>query len=104
MAREWVKVADCSEIDRDGVLGVDTPDGEICLYRLHDGYYATDNKCTHGAARLSDGLIVQGGLIECPLHEGRFDIRTGAAVGPPCSKPLCRYEVRIENGQLYLRR
>lgn len=105
MTHDWLPVAHCSQVDQHEVLGVDLPDGtEICLYRLEDGYYATENKCTHGEARLSDGMIVESGLIECPLHEGTFDIRTGAAVGAPCSKPLCRYEVRVENEQLYLRR
>ena len=44
--------------------------------------YATDGICTHGNAHLADGLV-KGTLIECPKHNGRFDIRDGSPQRPP---------------------
>jgi len=53
---------------------------------------------------LSDGLVLEGGLIECPLHEGTFEIRTGRAVGAPCTVALRTYDIKVEDGSIYLRR
>ena len=49
----------------------------ILVYRLEDGYYATQAKCPHILAPLAKGKIVDGHLIQCPFHRARFDIRTG---------------------------
>ena len=58
--------------------------------------FATDNLCTHGAARMSDGFL-EGREIECPLHQGRFDVCTGKAMCAPLTQDLRVYPVRIEN-------
>ncbi len=49
--------------------------------------------CTHAYARLSDGWLDRS-EIECPLHAGRFDVKTGAATAPPCVDPIKTYEIR----------
>lgn len=43
--------------------------------------------CTHGDARLAEG-VVHGNILECPRHNGRFDLRTGAAVRRPAVTAL----------------
>ena len=53
-------------------------DKKILLYRLEDGFYATQHNCTHVFAPLSRGKLVEGCQIQCPFHRARFDIRTGA--------------------------
>jgi len=52
-------------------------DKKILLYRLADGFYATQHNCTHIFAPLARGKIVDGCQIQCPFHRARFDIRTG---------------------------
>ena len=103
MSQEWLKIADCSHIGEDETLAVECEGQEVCLYNLAGQIYATDNRCTHGEADLSDGLIVDGCLIECPLHEGAFDIRTGAPVKLPCTDALRCHEVKVEAGAIFLR-
>ena len=63
--------------------------------------YATDNLCTHGNARLCDGFL-EGHEIECPLHQGKFDVRNGKPLCAPVTESLRIYPVRIEGGRLYL--
>ena len=58
---------------------------EIALYGVDGEVYATDNLCTHGNARLCDGFLM-GHEIECPLHQGRFDVRDGRALCSPLRK------------------
>jgi len=38
---------------------------------------------------------VSGHEVTCPWHGGRFDIRTGEAVGPPAPEAVARYGVRV---------
>jgi len=52
-------------------------DKKILLYRLEDGFYATQHNCTHILAPLARGKVVEGCQIQCPFHRARFDIRTG---------------------------
>ena len=98
MTHRWVKAAEprsrsgrrakvhraCDAVERVAARSRSTNcDGEI---------FATDNICTHAYAKLSDGWIERG-EIECPLHAGRFDIRTGKATAPPCADDLKTYPV-----------
>ncbi|EIF31990.1 ferredoxin subunit of nitrite reductase and ring-hydroxylating dioxygenase [Burkholderia sp. Ch1-1] len=98
MTEQWQQVASADDIAEGDTLRVEIAEQALCLYRLDGVLYATQDLCTHGKASLADGLIVEGGLIECPLHEGTFDIRTGAAVGAPCKLALSCFPVR-EEGQ-----
>ena len=50
-------------------------------------------------AQISDGFL-EGHEIECPLHQGRFDVRTGAALWEPLACDVERYDVKIENGDV----
>lgn len=102
MSKKWIPVAKCAGLDDGDTLQVELDENEICIYRLGNEFFATDNKCTHGEANLSDGLIQDDCLIECPLHEGTFDIRTGKAMSAPCTEALRCYEVKIEQEMVFL--
>lgn len=102
MVNNWTRVASCADVDEDSTLAVEVDGHPVCLYNIAGEILATDNKCTHGEADLSDGLILDSALIECPMHEGSFDIRTGKAVGAPCTHALRCHTVRVDNGVIYL--
>jgi nitrite reductase/ring-hydroxylating ferredoxin subunit len=91
---DWVTVAQRGDIADGEVLGVEVGDKSIALYSIDGEIYATDNICTHAFAMLSDGWL-DGDCIECPLHAGRFDVRTGKALGPPVDQDIATYPVRI---------
>jgi naphthalene 1,2-dioxygenase system ferredoxin subunit len=76
---------------------------EIALYRLGDEVFATDALCTHGHASLCGGFVEPDGSIECPLHQGRFDIRTGRALCEPLERDLQTFAVRLEGGRVWIR-
>jgi len=73
----------------------------IALFRLEDGYFATDDTCTHAAGSLSEGFI-EGDCVVCPVHPGEFDIRTGRAQCFPVEKDLAVYSLRIADDQIFL--
>jgi anthranilate 1,2-dioxygenase large subunit len=91
----WQRVASISEIDADGVLGVDVDGSSVALYRLGNEVFATAGICTHALAMLSDGFV-EDGKIECPLHQGQFDIRSGKALCAPVTEDLRTYAVKLE--------
>jgi len=73
------------------------------IYRTQIGQlFASDAKCTHGNAQLADGFL-QGACIECPKHNGRFDIRTGAVLRPPPRVALKTHEARERDGKVLLK-
>jgi naphthalene 1,2-dioxygenase system ferredoxin subunit len=76
------------------VIGVTINEQEIAIYRVGGEIYATDNACTHAFALLSNGFL-EGFEIECPLHFGRFDIRTGEGLCAPISSDLKTYKTRV---------
>jgi 3-phenylpropionate/trans-cinnamate dioxygenase ferredoxin subunit len=53
---------------------------KIVLYRLSNGFFATQAYCTHMFAPLARGKIIADGIVQCPFHHARFDIRTGQVV------------------------
>jgi nitrite reductase/ring-hydroxylating ferredoxin subunit len=101
--QDWIKVARRDQLDEDETLAVELDGHEVCLYNVDGEILATDNRCSHGDANLSDGLILEGCLIECPLHEGTFNIRTGEPAGLPCTEPLRCHEVRVDADAIFLR-
>ena len=102
MGENWVKVANVSEVPEDGTLLVHGGPEPVCLHNVAGKIYATHDTCTHGQASLADGFI-DGDEIECPLHQGRFHIATGKAVGAPCTEDIRTYAVKIENGAVLLK-
>jgi 3-phenylpropionate/trans-cinnamate dioxygenase ferredoxin subunit len=79
-------------------------DGHIyALYRLEDDKFAlTDGLCTHTGTELSEGYL-DGCVIECPKHNGRFDVRTGEAVRRPATRALRTYSVDVTDGRVVTR-
>ncbi len=66
----------------------------IAIFNLDGTFYPIDEECTHAGGPLSEGTI-DGEEIECPWHQGRFNIKTGAVVDPPPMDDLASYNVRL---------
>ncbi|HYG41625.1 MAG TPA: non-heme iron oxygenase ferredoxin subunit [Bordetella sp.] len=90
-----------NELAADDVTPFEVGGRELALYAVGAAVYATDSLCTHGLARLCDGFL-EGHEIECPLHQGRFDVRTGKALCAPLKQDIRSYPVKIENGMVYV--
>jgi 3-phenylpropionate/trans-cinnamate dioxygenase ferredoxin subunit len=73
----------------------------LIVYRTTAGYFATDRRCTHQGADLMRGYFDQD-IIECPVHQGRFNVCSGAALSAPASTPLKTYPVKITDGQVFV--
>ena len=75
----------------------------IALYRLNDGYYATDDTCSHAQASLAAGdLDLEECTIECPYHGSLFDVRSGKVLALPASRPLKTYRVTVIDDEVFI--
>ena len=74
------------------VILVEKGDLELAVYRVDGEFYVTDDACTHGPGSLSEGYL-EGHVIECDFHNGKFDIRNGEVVAPPCMVKLRTYKI-----------
>ena len=98
---EFHSVAKTDDLDEGEAMQVIIGRKEIAIYNLDGKFYATDDICTHAYASLADGYV-EGELIECPLHGGCFDIKTGKAMTPPVSEDLKTYELKIDGEQILI--
>jgi Rieske Fe-S protein len=75
---------------------------QLTVYVLTDDgrtYAALSNICTHLGCRVR---WVEGEQqFFCPCHNGVFD-KTGLVLAGPPPRPLDRYPVKVEDGQLYV--
>lgn len=92
-----VVVGSIGDFEKNSVVQVMIMEEPIAIYRLESGeFYATHDVCTHGQAYLSDGWLTDDCAIECPLHGGCFDLRTGEGLGPPIEEKIRTFPIRVE--------
>jgi len=97
----WIDAAAADEVPADDVVGLLVAGRDLAFYKVEDQIFATDNICTHGHARLCDGFL-DGHEIECPLHQGKFDVRNGQPTCAPVTEALRSYPVRIEGSRVFV--
>ena len=97
MAETVVKVAAVDECPPGTMKRVMIGGRPILIANVDGCFYAADDTCTHEDASLSSGFL-DGGLVKCPLHGSRFDLRTGAPMEDPAEEPLRCYAVKVVDG------
>ncbi|QXT40291.1 non-heme iron oxygenase ferredoxin subunit [Gymnodinialimonas ceratoperidinii] len=104
MAREkaWVDLIPRDALEKAWVTRVDLGGRVLAVYDTPSGLFASAALCNHGGADLCDGYF-DGHVIECPLHQGAFDVRDGRPVGAPAVRRMLTYEVRERGGMVQVR-
>jgi len=97
----WQRVGPADELDVEDVMPFDFNGREYAIYHTIDGYFASDGMCTHEEEPLADGIVIDN-VIECPLHQGRFDVRNGRALSAPVCVYLKTFPVEIHAGDIYV--
>jgi Na+-transporting NADH:ubiquinone oxidoreductase subunit F len=98
----WIEVCESTLLGHKDVIRFDHANKSYALYRTADGsYYASDGFCTHGNTHLSGGLI-KDKIIECPKHNGRFNLIDGSPARPPVCRALRTYPIENRGGKLFI--
>jgi len=98
----WVEVCGVSLLGSGDVIRFDHGKKTFALIRDAGGtLYATDGICTHGNSHLAEGLVI-GKTLECPKHNGRFNLADGSPARAPVCRGLATYPVETRDGKLFL--
>lgn len=103
MSTEWLTAGNEGAIAPNDVQRCDIGDATYAIVKTGDGRcFVIDGLCTHGKAHLADGFV-DGDVIECPKHNGRFNVVNGAAVATPARVAVRTYETRVRDGVVEFR-
>jgi nitrite reductase/ring-hydroxylating ferredoxin subunit/thioredoxin reductase len=106
LAGQSAGIAACplTDIDEGSIGSTTLSDGtRVAIYRVRgEEVFATDDRCSHGASSLCDEGALEGYVIECGLHLGSFDIRTGKPVATPCTKSIRTYPAHVRGGTIWI--
>lgn len=80
-------------------VGAEGPPREVVLCRRDGKLFALDSLCPHQGGRLSDGPLIDGRHLHCPLHLYKFRPEDGVSVGADC-EPATTFAVRVEDGDV----
>jgi nitrite reductase/ring-hydroxylating ferredoxin subunit len=97
----WVRVANASDVPVGKMIQVLVEDETIALYHLEDGFRATSDVCTHAGESLTEGKL-EGCIVACPKHGGKFNVVTGDATAFPCVVPIETYDVEIRDEHVWI--
>ena len=98
---DWIRLMDADTLPENAAVTVSVDGREWAVYIVAGEAFVSDPMCTHGEARLCDGYLI-GHEIECPLHQGRFDVRSGEPTWSPACEPLTTYGTKTKDGVIWL--
>ena len=97
----YVRAAALADVPPGSLRAVQVNGQHVCLANADGEIYAFKDNCSHKDFPLSEGTL-EGTEIECAWHGARFDITTGRALRLPAIKPIHTYEVRVEDGEIFV--
>lgn len=98
----WTLACAAADVPEGTVVPLSVGGRDVVVVQVAGEYFALDGICTHALGYLDEG-DVDGFELECPLHGGRFDVRSGAATLLPAEEPLRTYPVTVVDGAIHLR-
>ncbi|HVX13924.1 MAG TPA: non-heme iron oxygenase ferredoxin subunit [Pirellulales bacterium] len=99
---DFQRVARLSDLPDPGRTVVEIDDRLVVLLRVAGEVFAIDDVCTHDGGPLGEGEL-EDHTIACPRHGAKFDIRTGAALTMPATRPTQAHDVKVEGDDIWVR-
>ncbi len=100
--KKKIRVCSKSALAEGEMLAVDCAElPPLAAFNVGGRIFVTSNLCTHNLATLTDGFF-EGETIECPLHGGCFNVKTGKATQFPCEQPLQTYSAVVDRNEVYI--
>jgi nitrite reductase/ring-hydroxylating ferredoxin subunit len=103
MSLKLIRICGVDEVAPESHMQVRVPElGAVAVYHVAGSFYVTADACTHMQGSLGEEGVLEGHVIQCTWHNGKFDIRTGAVLGPPCPVPLRTFRVQLQDGAVFV--
>ena len=96
---DFVRVAGVGDIPAGEMLTVQVDGDDVVLANVDGEIYAFAGECTHKGGPLGDGVL-EGDEVECPFHQGRFNVKTGEATEAPPTEPIQNFQVQVEGDDI----
>src|SRR5919201_1066478 len=103
---DWIDVMAASDLPEGKAVRVIANDKAVLLLRNQGDLFAIGNQCTHQGAPLDRGVVKLAGSVRtvtCPAHGSMFNLETDKVVRPPATKPEPVYDVKVEDGRVFVR-
>jgi nitrite reductase/ring-hydroxylating ferredoxin subunit len=103
---EWIDVSPSAELADRKPVRVSLGNSVVLLLKADEQLIAIGNQCTHQGAALDRGVVKIAGSVRtvtCPAHGSMFNLETGKPMRPPATKPIPVYDVKVEDGRVWLR-
>lgn len=84
----FTKACSVDEVPPGEALQVSHDEQKVAIFNVDGEFFATQDQCTHGEWSLSEGGYLDGDVVECSLHMGKFCVRTGKVKSPPALRAL----------------
>ena len=102
--QSWIELGRVTDVGLGEHYVYSTEIGNIMIINISGEFYGLDDICTHDGGPLSDGpLDAEAGTIACPRHGAKFDVKNGAALTMPATKPTKTHEVKIDGDRVLVR-
>lgn len=98
---DWHKVCPIDDLGDEEVMQFWVGDVPLAIYHINGAFFATSDNCSHQGGSLSEGYI-ENNQIECPLHNGCYDIETGEVRRGPACEAVPVYSVQTEDGWVFV--
>lgn len=98
----WSDLVAVDAIEKGWVTAISLGTRRLAVYDTPTGIHVSLASCNHGGADLCDGYF-DGHIIECPLHQGAFDVRDGRPISAPATRPMKVFETRVRDGMIQIR-
>jgi len=96
----WTRVASVEDVPHLEGRSIEVGGRRVAIFRLPDGWAATDAACPHKGGPLQDGIVADS-CVTCPLHQRRFDLVTGLQIGG--HDAIAVHDIEERDGALYVR-
>jgi 3-phenylpropionate/trans-cinnamate dioxygenase ferredoxin subunit len=101
MATTNFKPASAADLNQNSLKAIIVEGKSLLLANINGTYYAIGNVCTHRRCPLSNGVL-KGDAVECACHGSVFNLKTGEVLRGPAKTPEPKYDVKVENLQVYV--
>lgn len=103
---DWGDAVAISDLEEGKPVRTDVKGESLLLLIIGDHIFAIGNQCTHQGAGLDKGVVKITGSVRtvtCPAHGSMFNLETGKPMRPPATKPVPVYDVKVEDGRVFVR-
>jgi len=95
-----VKVGSSEDVPEGGSRSFDAGGRKVAVFRLGGALFALDGTCPHRGGPLGEGTVAAG-IVTCPWHGWRFEVKSGACLNVPGKTQPC-FAAREEGGSIFL--